>query len=327
MIHEDLGGVAKPPRRRFRWGRFILLVLLFLSSIALFFFGGRFVYDLFFGSDNDIRIVQPTDKALTQETLNRRVNILLLGTDDGDNEFPDAPKRTDTMMLASIDPDKKEIALLSIPRDTRVVIAGHKGMDKINAAYAYGGVALAKQTVANLLQVPIHYSITIDWKAFIQVIDILGGVDLYVENDMEYADPYAHLEISLKKGYQHLDGQQAGQYVRFRSDEMGDIGRVQRQQRFMKAMLDGAMQVGTVLKLPSLMSTIDRYVNTDMSVLTMVKTANSIKSFGADSLHGNMLPGEPAMIGGVSYWVLNEKETKAMLDRLNIPYVGSVNKK
>ena len=326
MIHEEMGGLPTPPQRRFRWGRFLLLLVLLLGSIALFFFGGRFAYDFFFGGDNDLRIVQPTDKSLTQETLNRRVNILLLGIDEGDNEFPDAPKRTDTMMLASIDPDKKEIALLSIPRDTRVTIPGRKGMDKINAAYAYGGVSLAKQTVANLLQVPIHYSVTIDWKAFIQVIDILGGVDLYVENDMEYADPYANLEISLKKGYQHLDGQQAGQYVRFRNDEMGDIGRVQRQQRFMKAMMDESMQVGTILKLPSLMSTLDRYVNTDMSVLTMVKTANSIKSFGAESLHGNMLPGEPAMIGGVSYWVINEKDTKAMLDRLNIPFVGSVKK-
>ena len=327
MMHEDRPGFPKPPQRRFRWGRFILLLIVFFCSIALFFFGGQFAYSFFFGDDKDQKIVQPVDRSLTQETLNRRVNILLLGIDDGDNEFPDAPKRTDTMMVASIDPDKKEVALLSIPRDTRDALPGYKGLDKINHAYAYGGVALAKQTVANLLQVPIHYHVTIDWHAFIQVVDILGGVDIYVDNDMEYEDPYANLKISLKKGYQHLDGAQAGQYVRFRSDEMADIGRIQRQQRFMKAMLDNTMQVGTVFKLPSLMSTLDRYVNTDMSVLTMVKTANSLKSFGNNSLHGNMLPGEPEMIGGVSYWVINPKETREMLDRLNIPYVGSNNKK
>ena len=326
MRYDEQAGDRKPPQRRFRWGRFILLLLLLFGSIALFFFGGRFAYGFFFGDDASLKIVQPADKSLTQDTLNRRINILLLGIDEGDNEFPDAPKRTDTMMVASIDPEKKEIALISLPRDTRVAIPGRKGMDKINHAYAYGGVSLAKQTVANLLQVPIHYHVTIDWRAFIQVVDILGGVNLYVEDDMNYEDPYANLKIALKKGYQHLDGSQAGQYVRFRSDEMGDIGRVQRQQRFMKAMLEESAQVGTVLKLPSLMSTIDRYVNTDMSVMTMVKTANSIKSFGASSLHGNMLPGEPSMIGGVSYWVLDEKATRTMLDRLNVPYVGSKNK-
>ncbi len=315
------------PQRRFRWGRFVMLLFLFIGSIALFFFGGRFAYEFFFADDANMAIVQPTDKSLTQETLNRRINILLLGIDEGDNEFPDAPKRTDTMMLASIDPAKKEIALLSIPRDTRVIIPGRRGQDKINHAYAYGGVALAKQTVANLLQVPVHYHVTIDWKAFIQVVDLLGGVRLYVENDMEYEDPYANLKIELKRGYQHLDGQKAGQYVRFRSDELGDIGRVQRQQRFMKAMLEETAQVETVLKLPALISTLDRYIDTDMSVMTMAKTANTIKNFGASGLHSNMLPGEPELIGGVSYWVVNESETRSMLDRLNVPYVGSKNKK
>ena len=161
-----------------------------------------------------------------------------MGIDDGDSEAAESePKRTDAMMLASFDPEGNEVALVSMPRDTMVQIPGHKGYDKINAAYAYGGVMLAKQTVANLLRVPIHYYVLVDWRAFKESIDLIGGVDLYVDKDMYYEDPYADLVIDIKHGYQHLNGELAGQYVRFRKDELGDIGRVQRQQKFMLSLI------------------------------------------------------------------------------------------
>ena len=135
---------------------------------------------------------------------------------------------------------------------------------------------MAKQTVANLLQVPIHYYVLVDWRAFIDVIDLIGGVDLYVEKDMYYEDPYADLVIDIKHGYQHLDGKRAGEYVRFRKDELGDIGRVQRQQKFMKAAAAQIFNIDTVTKIPALFSTVDRHVETDMNTLTMIKAANSL---------------------------------------------------
>ena len=140
------------------------------------------------------------------ETLNKRLNILILGVDDGDNEFPDAPKRTDAMLVASINPEKKQISILSIPRDTMVKIPNRAGFDKANHAYAYGGATLARKTIANVLGIPIHYYVKIDWLAFIKIIDVLGGVNLYVEKNMYYKDPYADLEIDLKEGYQFLNG-------------------------------------------------------------------------------------------------------------------------
>jgi LCP family protein required for cell wall assembly len=87
-----------------------------------------------------------------------------------------------------------------------VRLPGHRDYDKINAAYAYGGVAMAKQTVANLLRIPIHYYALVNWQGFIEVMNIIGGVDLYVDKDMHYEDPYADLVIDIKHGYQHLDG-------------------------------------------------------------------------------------------------------------------------
>ena len=301
-----------PVKRKIRWGRAFIVFILFFLVLGVAAGAGYYVCNHYFNAKP--AAVNMQSKDMQTETLRQRTNILLLGTDDGDNEYPDAPKRTDTMMVLSIDPADNSAKLISIPRDTRVNIPGHKGYDKINAAFAYGGAALSQRTVENFLDISINYCVVIDWKAFIRVIDILGGVNLYVEHDMNYEDPYDNLAIHIKKGYQHLDGEKAGEYVRFRSDELGDIGRVQRQQRFMKALNEQFFQLGTILKIPSLVNTINQYVKTDMNFLTMVKVANSMKGLNRSELSTEMIPGRFATIGGVSYWVPDTEKVKALLN-------------
>jgi LCP family protein required for cell wall assembly len=305
-------------RRKLRVGRLIAVVILFLGTLIGCFFLGQWLYGLF--TPPKVPVVAADEEIAIDETLNKRLNILILGIDDGDNEFADAPKRTDAMMLASFDPASNDVALLSLPRDTRVKIPGRPGLDKINHAYAYGGVPLAKKTVANLLQVPIHHYVLLNWQGFIDVIDIIGGIEYYVEDDMNYEDPYAGLEIHIKQGYQHLDGKKAGQYIRFRNDELGDIGRVQRQQRFLKALASELFSIGNVVKVPSLINSIEQHVETDMDFLTMVKTANSFKVFGGDKLKAQMLYGEFQTISGISYWVTDKRQTEQTLKELTIPY-------
>lgn len=298
-------------KRKIRWGRvFIVLILfcLFLGGIA----GAAYYTYSHFTAKPAVASMPPKDSRA--EALRQRTNILLMGIDDGDNEYPDAPKRTDTMMVLSINPQDNSVQLISVPRDTRVNIPGHKGYDKVNHAFAYGGADLARRTVEVLLDVPINYYVVIDWQAFVKVIDILGGVDLYVEHDMNYEDPWADLKIHIKKGYQHLDGQKAGEYVRFRSDELGDIGRVQRQQRFMRALSDQALQLGTILKAPSLVNAVNHYVQTDMNFITMVKVANSMKSVNKSELATEMIPGKFATINGLSYWVPDNEQVKTLFN-------------
>ncbi len=238
-----------------------------------------------------------------EKKVNNRINILLFGLDDGDPDNPGSPRRSDTMIVAGINPDDKTVTILSIPRDSKVTIPGRPGYDKITHAYVYGGPNLAVRTVEDNFNIPINYYIAIDWKAFIRVVDILGGVDLNVEHDMNYDDPYENLSIHLKKGYQHLNGKQAGEYVRFRHDELGDIGRVQRQEHFLKALTGQMFQAGTILKLPALVGTISHYVQTDMNTYTMVKIATILKDMNADFLHTQMVPGDFATIDELSYWV------------------------
>jgi LCP family protein required for cell wall assembly len=136
-----------------------------------------------------------------EATLSKRVNILVLGIDYGDNEVSGSPKRSDTLIVASVDPVAGTVSVLSIPRDTRVAIPGRSGYDKIAHAYAYGGPQLSARTVEAFLGIPINYYVTLDWQGFISVVDILGGVDMYVEQDMNSEDLTAVYSIHLKKGF------------------------------------------------------------------------------------------------------------------------------
>lgn len=300
-------------RRRIRWSRVLVVVVVLAAFLSAAAAGAVYVWNRFTEHPAVASQSQGTT-TLAEDKLNKRINILLLGVDDGDDQSK--VQRSDTMIVASINPEDGAVNLLSIPRDTKVSIPGYKGYDKITHAYAYGGAPLAVRTVQEFLNIPIHYYVAADWQGFIKVIDILGGVDLYVEQDMSYQDPYADLDIHLKKGYQHLDGGKAGQYVRFRHDELGDIGRVQRQQRLLKALSDQMFQVGTVFKLPALTSTLQQYVSTDMSIFTMVKIANSIKDEPASALKAEMVPGDFATIDGLSYWIPDKEQTRQVVERM-----------
>ena len=307
-------------KKRLRKGRaFFSLVMILFLMVSCFAAGMR-IYNRFFRPR--AQVAETQKDTLTTEGFSNRINVLLLGTDDGDSEDfdKDVPKRTDAMLLVSFDPENSQVSVLSLPRDTRVTIPGRRGHDKINAAYAYGGVNLAKRTVANLLQVPVNHYMQVDWQGFIKVVDMLGGVDLDVEQDMDYEDPYADLKIHLKKGKQHLNGEKAGEYVRFRHDEMGDIGRVERQQKFMKALAKQAFTVGNMVKLPVIIGTASEYVKTDMTFIQLVKAANCLRIFGEGGVKSASLKGDFGDIGGVSYWVTTPSKIAATLDELKIPH-------
>ena len=168
---------------------------------------------------------------------------------------------------------------------------------------------------------PIHYYCLADWRGFIDVVNLIGGVDIYVDKDMYYEDPYANLVIDIKHGYQHMDGATAGKYVRFRSDELGDIGRVQRQQKFLKAAAEQMFSVQNVTKISSLLATLDKYIHTDLNTLTMLRAANSFKLFGDDKIRSCMLYGQFDDSSGVSFWDADRKSVNKSLEELGIPYI------
>ena len=279
-------------RRRMRWGRLFLLLIILAVLLTSVFWGSVWVYTNIINAPE--KKVVAADPAIEKdEKLNQRINVLLLGIDDGDSEADKSePKRTDAMIVASFDPK---------------ILPGHTQYEKLNSAYTYGGVAMAKQTIANLLRIPIHYYALANWQGFIEIINLIGGVDLYVDKDMRYEDPYAKLKIDIKHGYQHLDGEKSGQYVRFRSDELGDIGRVQRQQKFLKALGLQMFSLENITKIPKLLSTAKQYIETDMDTVTMLKAARSFNIMSDNNIRSGMLYGNfyDSPSSGISYWRAN----------------------
>ena len=317
------------PKRKLRWGRLLIIVVVLSALIASLFWGSVWVYKNIINPPTRVVVeMEPTDGQATSnkvvdEELGERINILLLGVDDGDSDAEaDEPKRTDAILVLSVDPENEKVSVLSIPRDTKVVLPGHRDPSKINAAFAYGGAVMTKQTVQSLLQIPVHYYALANWRGFIEVVDLIGGVQLYVEKDMKYHDPYADLYIDIKQGYQHMNGETAGKYVRFRSDELGDIGRVQRQQKFLKAAAAQLFSFGNITKIGQIMDTIEKYIDTDLNTVTMIKAANSFKIFGEDKIKTCVLYGQFDEDDGISYWATNRDYVNKALDELEIPYKG-----
>ena len=236
--------------------------------------------------------------------------VLILGVDRREGDTG----RSDTMMVAALDKDKKSAALLSVPRDTRVDIEGN-GFEKINHAYAYGGHKLSQKSVEKLLGNPIDHYIIIDTKAFSRIIDALEGIDINVEKRMYYEDPWddnGGLVIDLYPGQQHLNGDKAIQYVRYRDGE-GDIGRIGRQQKFMKAVLEKVVSPSVLPRLPKLVEEIRSAVQTDMSLGELLDFAGMMKDVHDKGLTAQMVPGQPAYIKDVSYWIPDITDLRSLM--------------
>lgn len=219
-----------------------------------------------------------------------RVNILLIGADSrglSQNENP----RSDTLMVASIDPVTKTGVLFSVLRDTYTSIPGH-GSDKINAALAWGGTELAMKTVSDLLDLPIQYFIYTDFQGFKALIDAIGGIEFEVEKDMKYSDPFdgPEFDIDLKKGKQLLDGSKALQYVRFRNDALSDYTRTERQRNLLKTVADKLQKGSSLIRLPKILSAIDPYIETNMTVIQMLKLGALGMEANASAIEGVQLP-------------------------------------
>lgn len=257
----------------------------------------------------------------------QRVNVLFLGLDaavDGSGRVIDVPlresrSRTDTMILASLNPETREASLISIPRDTRAFLPGW-GWDKINAAHVWGGPLLAMQAVEHLLGIPVHYYIRTNFEGVRAVVEALGGVRIDVEMDMEYEDPVQNLVIDLKKGSQMLDGDQALQYLRYRNGG-GDIARIGRQQKFIAAVVRQAVSVGTLLRAQSLARELIKYIDTNLTTTEILDFALLASRIDDPELETATLPGSDKWITDpgrpqLSYWVLDEEATERLTKRM-----------
>ncbi|MGE5660232.1 MAG: LCP family protein [Actinomycetota bacterium] len=261
--------------------------------------------------------------------LTRPVNILVLGLKVLTSDLEDPPKDnlgyiawvdgfkglTDTMLLLRFDPPNKKLIVLSIPRDSRTYIEG-RGLAKINEAHYYGGPALAAKSVSKLLGgVGIDRYVVVNVQGMKSLVDALGGLNMYVPKDMKYIDESQHLFINLKAGQQRLTGEQVVQYLLYRHDDLGDIGRVQRQQLLMRAFADQTFNIGTLSRLPQLLSAIQSHIDTNLTIEELVALVGFSTQTKRSDIQMLMVPGEfsdPKEFKA-SYWLPDQSGIESMM--------------
>ncbi len=244
-------------------------------------------------------------------------NILLMGVDAPQNEDnPFKGNRSDTMLLISVAPYGKNVNVISIPRDSKVYIAGKNKIDKINHAFAFGGPKAAVKTVEETFGVRIHNYLAISNAGVIEMIDILGGLPIYIEKNMKYDDYSGKLHINLKQGNHILSGKQTEGYLRFRHDSFGDIGRIRRQQWFFNALLARLKDPSVVMKLPELLKTIPQYIQTDLSPYDMTRFLSMAKNIDMSTIQVGTIPGAPSTKGIISYWIIDPDKTQDLINKM-----------
>ncbi|HEY9811660.1 MAG TPA: LCP family protein [Halomicronema sp.] len=247
-----------------------------------------------------------TSMSMRMPELTRPVNILLLGTKVLTTDLENNPQPNlgyqaivnsleglaDTMLLVRFNPETKKLAVLSIPRDTRTLVEG-VGVTKINEANYYGGPALSAKAIGELMGgVAVDRYVRVNVQAVEKLVDALGGVEIHVPKDMKYKDDSQHLYINLKAGKQKLNGDQALQFLRFRYDELGDIGRIQRQQMLMRALMEQTLNPATIVRLPKIVSVIQEHIDTNLTIEELVALVGFASEIQRSNVQMLMLPGE-----------------------------------
>lgn len=247
--------------------------------------------------------------------LKDRFTVLLVGMDSRpDEKFM---SNTDSLIVASFDQKNKTMVLLSIPRDTQVLLPG-KGKEKVNALARLGnGVSSTKQYIQELIGTPIDGYVMTNFQGFKNIVDSLGGITINVEKNM-YFDTGDNKDryIDLKKGTQRLNGTQALQYARFRNDELADISRTSRQQEVLKAIVSEATETRNLPKLPFLIPKIYQSIETDLNMSQLWSLSIALKNREEYEVMNQTLPGKFSVEEGISYWKVEPKKSKEMLSLL-----------
>ena len=301
-------GKKKKSKKKSKFATAIFIIVLICTMFLFGWIGyvGAYLYPLLTGSSEEDEVKAPITEEQKAAFASGKITVLMMGSDRREGE---EQSRSDTLMVAFVDLDQKQIRLLSMPRDTYVTIPTTGEQTKINHSYAYGGVDLVKQTLESNFGIKCDYYMDVDFQGFIDVIDALGGITLDVPRDMYYPDE----GIDLTAGVQDLDGSKALQFCRFRSDGQGDLGRIDRQQAFLVAMKEKMFSAGTLLKIPDICSAVMENMQTDftgtqiLQILLQLKNGVDFQTYQPDNI--------PEYKDDISYVFMTDKGQK-LIDAL-----------
>ncbi|MFJ8064230.1 LCP family protein [Psychrobacillus sp. NPDC096426] len=247
----------------------------------------------------DIRKISKLRKTEVELIKKEPFSLLLLGVDEREEDVG----RSDTIIVLTVNPTTNSIKMVSIPRDTYTELIGIDKVDKINHAYAFGGIEMSLHSVENLLNIPIDYVVQVNMESFLQIVDVVGGVT--VEN----ANHFTENGFTFNEGNINLNGEQALSYVRMRmSDPLGDFGRQARQKQVLQAVLKEGASINSLLNYKELLSIFEKNIRTNMTfdqILNIQKgyknTLNQVDTISFEH-------GEGKRIDGIWYYVMDEEE-------------------
>ena len=298
----------------------IVLVVVIIAAIAVAAFGYRKVAT---NMRPTVIEQQQAKAALSAPPASKSepIYVLVLGLDKRPGQ---TVGRSDSMMIVRLDPKSQAASTVSIPRDTKVTIPGH-GTQKINAASAFGGPALAIRTVRDFTGLPINHYVAIDFRGFASIVDAMGGVWMNVDktfDDVNGANTGGVSTVThLEKGYQRLNGQQALTYVRARHPYAdGDFARMRHQQQFLAAVAKQALAKNNLVRLPATANAVSANMKTDMTVPNMLGFAKQFKAIADGRIRSYTLPAHTARINGASYVIIEPGAKQVIADfRANRP--------
>lgn len=291
-----------------RWPKILLAVIAVMLLV-----GGVFAAYAYYQTKQIAnKIYKASDENASAVVKQKKpLSILLLGIDTGADGRTDKG-RSDTMIVATINPTTKKTTFVSIPRDTmaEMTASGETSIQKINSAYEIGGAKTAKKTVSKLLNIPINYYLTLNMGGLAKIVDAVGGVTVTSNLTFTFNN------ITIKKGTHHLNGKQALSFARMRYDDpKGDYGRQLRQQQVIKAVTKKLLSLNGVANYQKILSVVQNNLQTDLSFSDMKGLAANYRS-AATNMVSDQLQGQDAYINGSSYQIASTKEINRISKKL-----------
>ena len=275
---------------------------------------------------------QGGDPAASQEPQNDGQRVVPSGMERKEHFFTillggldDENGGSDTNLLVALDAENKTINVASLPRDTLLDVSW--SVKKLNNAYHHGGFSQTMSEVSRLLGIPVDYYVTVDLRAFVELVDALDGVDFDIPVDMDYDDPEQDLHIHFQAGPRRLTGQEALEVVRWRQNNDGsgyataDIGRIGTQQAFLTAVAKQTLQISNWDKIPGMAEIFAKWVETDLKLANLIWIGEQALTMGSENIVFHTLPGDGAgWYKGGSYYVLDPEGTLELINAYFNPY-------
>lgn len=217
--------------------------------------------------------------------------------------------RTDTIFILFYNFMTKKVLIFSIPRDLRLKVADPSKVvyDKANAIYSKYNINILKETLESLLEISIPYYFIVNYDLVSSLVDILGGVKIYIDKDMQYVDKAGGLYINLKKGLQLLDGEKVLEYLRYRSDEEGDIGRINRQINFINVLFQRKSDILEFKNIPKIIDILFKKSKTNFTLSDIKILFEEFEKVDISNFYYDTILTKPIRIGGVDYLEILQK--------------------